>query len=560
MEYPRAYGSYTLLERIGQGGMSEVDLARREVKEGSYVRFVVIKRVAAKNATDASFLTMFKDEARINAMLHHQNIAQVYDFGVEGDEFFMVMEYIPGIDLRGVQKALAKRGRMLPPRVSLSVLAEILSGLAFAHSFVDAEGRSLNVVHRDVNPRNVMLSLNGEIKIIDFGVAKADGRLESTQGHSLKGKFAYMAPEQIESKRGVDHRADLFAVGLMFHELMTGVHPFFGLKEVQIMHRVLSGAVGQLEPLPEGIDPDTLRAIHRKALSVDPDLRYPDALAFRADLERAAAPLGGLCSQADMAKFLKRVDPDLSENISGRMHTWRSGAVPAPGLPPPPAAASEHSLTLATQATQKTQVTTRTVVAAGVGGGLVVALGAVALAAVGVGVWWFTRVPVEHVLVEVPSQPVERVDPVVEPVEAAPRPVEPVVKAPVRPVVRPAVEPAVVDVRPPVEAQPVEPVEPVEPVVEVEPEPVVVEVEPEPEPEPEVEPVTGETAYLAVTSSTKGLEVLVDGKIVARTPDMLITVPVGSHTVTVRDPATGASDSRTIHVSKTTQNLLKFEL
>ena len=553
MEYPRQYGSYTLLERIGQGGMSEVDLARREVREGSYIRFVVIKRVAAKNATDDSFLTMFKDEARINAQLHHQNIAQVYDFGVEGDEFFLVMEYVPGMDLRAVQKALAKRGRMLPPRVSLSILAEVLHGLSFAHTFIDPEGRSLNVVHRDVNPRNVMVGLTGEVKLIDFGVAKADGRLESTQGQSLKGKFAYMAPEQIESQRGVDHRADLFAVGLMFHELMTGVHPFYGLKEVQILHRVLSGQVGQLEPLPEGLDSDRLRAIHAKALSVDPDARYPDALAFRRDLERAAASLGGFCSKQDIAKFLKRVDPDMTESISTRMQTWRSGAVPMPPSTPPQLAQHDQSLTLATQATQKSQVTARTVVAAGVGGGLVAALGLAAVGVLGVGVWYAQS-----------GEPEPEPLPALTETEAAPQPtpsegpapsVEPQPQTEVTPPPQTRPEP-----RPVVQPQP-EPVRdpPPEPEEQPEAEPVVVEAEPEAEPEPEPSPPV-ETAYLAVTSKTKGLEVIIDGRVVARTPNMLITVPVGAQTITIRDPATGASETTTLNISKTQKNLLKSDL
>ena len=559
MQYPRPYGSYTLLERLGQGGMSEVDLARREVREGGYVRFVVIKRVAAKNAMDESFITMFKDEARINAQLHHQNIAQVYDFGVEGEEFFLAMEYVPGMDLRAVQKSLAKRGRMLPPRVSITVLAEVLSGLYFAHSFVDAQGKRLNVVHRDVNPRNVMLSMSGAVKLIDFGVAKADGRLESTQGHSLKGKFAYMAPEQVESQRGVDHRADLFAVGLMMQELLTGVHPFYGLKEVQILHRVLSGRVGKLEPLPEGLDGELLAAIHRKALAVDPDNRYPDANAFRADLERAAEPLGGLCTAQELAGFLKRVDPDLTDSISERMSSWRSGSVPAP--PPPELLAThEESLTLATQKREASQVTARTVVAAGLGGGLVAGLGLIAVVLVGGGVWWF----MSRAQVSPPA-----LTPVVTPVEAVqppgldPQPVAPLVEP--EAVKEPRVEPTVRDpvtrpprVEPQVEVEPaVEPV--VEPELDVEPsDPIVVEVEPDSLPTEPPPPV--EVAYLSVTSATKGLEIVVGGRVVGKTPNMLIEVPVGLQTVLVRDPLTGATASKTITVSQTTQNLLKFDL
>ena len=205
--YPRPYGTYLLLERLGAGGMSEVDLARRAVGEGSFVRFIVIKRIRGSNQIDEQYVRMFQDEARINAELSHENIAQVYDFGREGDEYYMAMEYVPGLDLRAVQIALAKKGKLLPVRIALTVLVGVLRALQYAHTRVDQLGRPMNIVHRDVNPRNVMLSINGEVKLIDFGVAKAADRLEKTEGNTMKGKFAYMAPEQIQGDGQIDGRA-----------------------------------------------------------------------------------------------------------------------------------------------------------------------------------------------------------------------------------------------------------------------------------------------------------------------------------------------------------------
>ena len=207
MSYPQQFGTYVLLEHLGTGGMSQVDLARRAAGEGAYVRFVVIKRIHTKNEGSERHVVMFQDEARIQAELSHTNIAQLYDFGEEGDSFYLAMEYVPGMDLRSVQRSLLHRHRKrIPLRMALSLVAETLEGLAYAHSAVDTFGRPMDVVHRDINPRNVMLSVSGDVKIIDFGVAKAVDKLDTTRTNALKGKIAYMAPEQMDSQP-IDGRA-----------------------------------------------------------------------------------------------------------------------------------------------------------------------------------------------------------------------------------------------------------------------------------------------------------------------------------------------------------------
>jgi serine/threonine protein kinase len=338
VSYPRAFGPYTLLERLGAGGMSEVDLARRSIGGGELTRFLVIKRMLGETAKDPGFVTMFKDEARITAMLHHHNIAQTYDFGSLDEQFFLAMEFVPGLDLRQVQRAQARRGLTLPPRVVLTVLGELLEGLQYAHEQVDDQGQPLRIVHRDINPRNVMLSLRGEVKVIDFGVAKAEGRLQGeTVGHSFKGKFAYMSPEQLELGRRIDGRADLFAVGLMLHELIDGVHPFAGLKEGQILQRLLGPPIRAPRPIPSELDAALFREIHDRALAKVPDLRYPDARSFRRDLEALARPLGGFCSRAELAAFLLECSPGLGEQLKLRLAQYRDGEL----QPPPPPEAPE---------------------------------------------------------------------------------------------------------------------------------------------------------------------------------------------------------------------------
>ncbi|HJN75218.1 MAG TPA: serine/threonine-protein kinase [Myxococcota bacterium] len=534
MSYPRNFGPYLLLERIGAGGMSEVDLARRSVAEGSYVRFVVIKRVATKNAKDASFLRMFKDEARINSRLHHQNIAQVYDFGLNEGEFFLAMEYVPGMDLRDVQKALARRGKMIPFKVSLTIICQVLSALHYAHEARDEEGRSLRVVHRDVNPRNVMVSTSGEVKLIDFGVAMAEGRLESTQGHSLKGKFAYMAPEQIEGVHRVDKRADLFACGLMLHELAEGVHPFAGLQEVQIMHKLLAAQIPPIARSPARIDPHRLAVVHKRALARDRNHRYSEADDFRRDLEELARPLGGLCTREQMREFLERVDADGVRGIAARLSRYKSGEL---GLEPPPAPLpTEPELTDGTLARSGSgPVPTRrqvTVAAAtGVGIGLFIALGfIVALFAVAAGAWviWDPATKPAPVAAEVeelaPPEPSALERALEEEEEEAPAIVVPEPAAPVQR------HPRTVETRAPVE--PVE--EPVE-------DPVI------PDPVTPAEPI-GEPGFLYVEADVEGLEVLINGIVVGTTPMAHQRVSSGRRKVVVRDPVTGTSRPYTVEI------------
>ena len=353
--YPRQYGKYVLLEPIGAGGMSEVDLAHRGVDDTSYVRFVAIKRVSRANLGDDSFVRMFMDEARINAELHHGNIVGVYDFGKQADsatgreEYFMVMEYVPGLDLRALQRAAHGLGHRLPLRFCFSVLHEVLRGLQYAHTKADTLGRPMNLVHRDINPRNVMVSMRGEVKVIDFGVALAEDRLEKTQGRSLKGKFAYMSPEQIEGNVSLDGRTDLYAVGLMLHELVAGVGPFHGLTELQIMHRIVMGQIAPLQVPPEFPDGEFLLELHARALSRDRDRRYPDARAFRKDLARAAELAGGLATQEERAALVASLAPQQVEGIASRLkgyHESSSSVSRSVARVIPPSAADSSGNTL----------------------------------------------------------------------------------------------------------------------------------------------------------------------------------------------------------------------
>ncbi len=313
--------------------MSAVELAQRSVDDASFVRFVVIKRIHQHFTDDDAFIRMFQDEARISAELQHENIAQVYDFGRHDEEYYLAMEYIPGMDLRGVQRALHKAQQPLPLRVTLRILADVSAALEYAHTRVDTFGQPMRIVHRDVNPRNIMISTRGEVKLIDFGVAKAETRLEKTQGHAIKGKFAYMAPEQIEAAADLDGRADIYAMGLVLHELIAGSSPFIGLTEVQIMHRVLAGRIPGMGAIPDHPQPEMLHSIHRRALAVIREDRYPSAAALRADLIAAAEPIGGLMSRSELSTFIRGLSED-AEEWTGKLRAYSEQSISRVTMPP----------------------------------------------------------------------------------------------------------------------------------------------------------------------------------------------------------------------------------
>lgn len=333
-QYPREYSGYTLLESIGKGGMSAIDLAQTTVSDAQYVRFVVIKRIHTHlSESDDSYIRMFQDEARISAELQHANIAQVYNFGQFENEFFMVMEYVPGLDLRELQRGLAAQGKGIPIRITLKILYDVLQALDYAHHRVDTFGKSLNIVHRDVNPRNVMLSIRGEVKLIDFGVAKADNRMDKTVGHTIKGKFAYMAPEQIDPTIGdIDGRADLFAVGLMLFELVAGQRPFQGLNEIQIMHKIMSVDIPDLPRAQDHPKPEMLQAIFNMVTRKEPSQRYTSAGQMAMAIQQASMSVGGMANTGEMANFLRVNMPQKVDTISTRLSNYKSNATMNSGV------------------------------------------------------------------------------------------------------------------------------------------------------------------------------------------------------------------------------------
>ena len=275
LEPPIQFGKYTLYERIGRGGMADVFKGRIQ-GPGGFERVFVVKRILPHLSDDPAFIKMFVDEAKLSARLNHPNIVQIFELGAVEGEYFISMEYIPGHDLAETTRAIWKKAP--PPRVDMVAYVgrEICRALSYAHSLTDEQGGRLGMIHRDVSPSNVMLSYEGAVKLLDFGIAKALGDTQDqTNSGTLKGKYAYMAPEQTEGE-SVDHRIDIFAAGIVMHEVLTGRRLFKGANDLQTIERVRRCEVRPPSQFNQAVPPE-LDAILLKALSRNPDDRFQDA-------------------------------------------------------------------------------------------------------------------------------------------------------------------------------------------------------------------------------------------------------------------------------------------
>ena len=209
---------YRVLDRLASGGMAEVFLAESASIEG-FKKRVAIKRVLPHLSEKTRFISMFLDEARLSAHLSHSNCVQVFDIGVGDSAYFIVMEYVDGADLKAIVEHLAERRKPFPVELAVHVAIQICQGLAYAHELTADGGTSLNVVHRDMSPPNVLITKYGEVKIVDFGLAKASSQLEKSEPGIIKGKFSYLSPEAALGEE-IDHRTDIFAVGIILWEIL----------------------------------------------------------------------------------------------------------------------------------------------------------------------------------------------------------------------------------------------------------------------------------------------------------------------------------------------------
>ncbi len=265
---------YRGLRRIGEGGMAEVFSARMWTKPG-FVKKVAIKRVLPRLGRNKLFLRMFMDEARLGLMLNHSNIVLCLDVGRAGDDHFIVMEYVDGVDLRQATAAYVDRGAMPPLEFTLLIAVEICRALSYAHNLSDARARPLNIVHHDINPSNVLLSLQGEVKVVDFGLSTAAMHLQRSDPDVVRGKFGYLSPE-IAMGQGGDARSDIYALGIILWEMVTGERLFQGRDDMEGLRLARAAAVRPPRELNPDI-PENLEKIILCALARDPADRFQDA-------------------------------------------------------------------------------------------------------------------------------------------------------------------------------------------------------------------------------------------------------------------------------------------
>jgi len=273
---------YRPLYKLDSGGMAEVYVAQAESMAG-FKKKVAIKRILPELLKDERFVRMFLDEARLSLHLNHANIVQVFDIGKSSSTYFIVMEFVEGVNLKKVLQYFTRKRTLIPVQVTIWLLNEILKGLDYAHSLTDAEsGAALGLVHRDISPPNILVSWNGEVKLVDFGLAKATTQLETTDPGVVKGKFSYLCPEAASGQE-VDHRADIFAVGILAYELLTGRRLFLGESDFKTVELVRAAQIPSITKQNPDVTPE-LDRILLKALARDPADRYQHAHDFADDL------------------------------------------------------------------------------------------------------------------------------------------------------------------------------------------------------------------------------------------------------------------------------------
>lgn len=290
-QMPRDVGRYRLYDEIAAGGMATVHVGRLRGPAG-FARTVAIKRLHPQFAHDPEFVSMFLDEARLAARIHHPNVAAILDVVALRGELFLVMEYVRGETLSRLLPACERAGITIPFRIAATIMQQALLGLHAAHEARDHRGTALNMVHRDVSPQNIMVGADGITRMLDFGVAKAATRLQTTGHGQVKGKLSYMAPEQLRLEP-IDRRTDLFAAGVVLWEVLTGRRLFAADDPGAVIARILTHTAEAPSRLVPGIPPE-LDAVVARALKRQRTDRFASALEFARELERAVAPVGAL--------------------------------------------------------------------------------------------------------------------------------------------------------------------------------------------------------------------------------------------------------------------------
>jgi serine/threonine protein kinase len=297
------FGKYLLLEKLASGGMAEVYLAK-SIGAVGVNKFVAVKRILPQYSQSQEYIDMFKEEAKIAVNLNHGNVVSIYDFGVEHNQFYLVMEYVEGRNLRQIINEMKKANVQFSTDQIVFIAKEVAAGLDHAHRCIDGStGRPLNITHRDMSPQNIMVSFEGETKIIDFGIAKAETQVEATKAGTLKGKFGYMSPEQADGMP-IDLRTDIFSLGIVLWELLANDRLFTSSSEAAILRKIRECQIPSIRKINPSVPPELERIVN-KALAKDKSLRYQTAAALHRDLNRFLNTQYPEFSPHDFSVFVK---------------------------------------------------------------------------------------------------------------------------------------------------------------------------------------------------------------------------------------------------------------
>ncbi len=327
---PKTVGRYQILDRVAVGGMAELFKAQLVGQHG-FEKLVAIKKILPHLANDRTFVEMFIDEARITAQLDHRNIVAVYELGTDADTPYIAMQFVDGLDVLGLLRECARTQIRLPPDLAALIARDVLDALEYAHRARDNNGRALEVIHRDVSPGNVLLSWRGDVKLTDFGIARAVERQHKTEAGTLKGKYGYMSPEQVSGSE-IDSRSDLFAVGILLAEMIMARRLFAASSDLDILLAVRDARLDRLHKYASEF-PDGLRELVIRALQRRPELRWKTAAQFRDDIDMWLRH-NTTTTHRDLAEFMATVagapTADIYEAVEGIPEIESGGALSGP--------------------------------------------------------------------------------------------------------------------------------------------------------------------------------------------------------------------------------------
>jgi serine/threonine-protein kinase len=500
-------GKYRLLRLLARGGMGEVYLARQEGLKG-FSKTVVVKRILDHLAEDAAFSQMFINEARVSALLTHPNIVQVFDLGEEEGGLFLAMEYVHGQSLRKIGQALSKRKETMPHDLAARICQQALLGLSHAHQAVGDDGKPLNLVHRDVSPDNVLVGYDGSVKVTDFGIAKATATSQHTQSGVVKGKVAYMPPEQLKAE-GVDARTDVYAMGVVLYELLSGKRPFAGHTDTHLMLAIVQDEPKRFEEQGVKVE-EPLERIVFKALQKTPATRYASAAAMAQALDAYAHGARSSMEQTAIHDLLVHLfgedsakPPTTAVDTTTLLDENVTRAAPATGAVPQLYETDSSEIPIATKTSEALATPSGTVTAAAPKTGpspLLWLLVPGVLVAAGAAAFMFARAN-DPTPADKPSAVAVVPQPVKEP--APPKPAEPEA--------------------PPVKQDPA-------PVAPTPPGPAKTETAPDPP-----APAVARTGKLEIDVVPWG-QVFAGKKLLGITPMDPVTLPTGAQTLTVKNP------------------------